>query len=240
MSKFNISGKTYHAKPNSLVLVSAFESHSREIIQYPYNRYVLAINNEFSAKFLNHPLLLSVLLRRPENFCHQIDLDKQTTESIAEICQEMIHETEQKGAFWEENVASMIMQMLITVYRFSSEAFWPDDSSNASKLVYKIQKHIGANYMKDLSLEELSKEFFVSKYYLSRIFKSATGFNYKDYLIQCRLSVAKDLLVNSRLSINEICEECGYNNINHFIRIFKTYEGIPPAKYRKATAKMNA
>lgn len=234
--QFNISGKQYLAGPNSFLLISNFESHAVKVLQYPYSRYVLAINSEFAATFLRHPLLLSVFLRRPETFYHLIELDKTTAENVREICMKMTGELEQKKVLWEENTAAMVMQLLISVYRYSSEPFWPTATSGASKLIFMVQNYISMNYYRKLSLEELSKEFFVSRFYLSHIFKSVTGFNYKDYLIRYRLSIAKDFLVNTKKPVSEICTACGYDNINHFNRIFKMYERVTPSAYRKHSA----
>lgn len=235
LAQFSISGKYYLAKPNSFLLISDFESHAMKVLQYPYNRYVLAINSEFAAIFLRHPLLLSVFLRRPDNFCNLIELDKSTAEAVAEMCLKLTKELEPRKALWEENVAAMVMQLLISVYRYSSEPFWPAGTSSTSNLIFKVQKYISLNYHNTLTLEELSREFYVSRFYLSHVFKKVTGFSYKDYLIRYRLSIAKDFLVNSTMAITEICTACGYNNINHFTRIFKMYEGITPTQYRRNT-----
>lgn len=231
--EFNISSKHYPAAPNSFLLISNFETHSMTVLQYPYRRYVLAVNNEFASAFLKHPILLSVFLRRPDNFCNLIELDQSTARGVSEICLKMSEELKDRKALWEENIAAMIMQLLITVYRYSNGLFWPAGTSNASSLVFNIQNYISLNYHKEISLELLSKEFYISKFYLSHIFKSITGFNYKDYLIRYRLGIARDFLVNTNMSVAEICSACGYDNINHFTRIFKIYEGVSPTTYRK-------
>ncbi|MDD4569196.1 MAG: AraC family transcriptional regulator [Tepidanaerobacteraceae bacterium] len=237
--QFIISGRHYLAGPNSLLLISNLESHAVKVLQYPYDRYVLAINSEFAATFLRHPLLVSVFLRRPDNFSNLIELDEKTAENVRKACIEMTEELKQRKIMWEETVASMVMQLLISVYRYNSEPFWPADASNASSLVFNVQNYISLNYQKKLSLEDLSNKFFVNKFYLSHIFKSVTGFNYKDYLIRYRLSIAKDFLANTKMPVTEICSACGYNNINHFNRIFKKYEGIAPTEYRKNVILMD-
>lgn len=231
--QFQIGGKYYLAKPNSFFLISNFESHSMKVLQYPYKRYILAINSEFAAIYLRHPLLLSVFLRRPENFDNLINLDNSIAKDISEICRNMIMELNPRKILWEENVAAMVMQLLILVYRYSSEPFWPAITSSLSKLISNVQNFISINYHNKLSLEDLSKEFNVSKFYLSRIFKTITGFNYKDYLIRYRLNIAKDFLINSKMAITEISTACGYDSINHFNKIFKIYEGVTPSSYRK-------
>lgn len=55
----------------------------------------------------------------------------------------------------------------------------------------------------------------------SRFFKLRTGKNLSDYIIDIRLGFASRLLVDSTMSIAEICYECGFNNLSNFNRIFK-------------------
>lgn len=67
--------------------------------------------------------------------------------------------------------------------------------------------------------------------YFSTVFKYYTGYKYKDYLNSYRVKIAKDLLQNSNLKINEVSEKVGCSNVNTFIRIFKKYEGMSPGQY---------
>lgn len=235
-AKFNIGDRQnkYIAQPGSFMIISAFEKHSFEVLTYPYNGYVLAINNEFASAFLHHPLAFSVFLQRPDNFCHIANLDYSIMLKAQNICIEMEEELIKKDDLWEDNLSFMIMQLLILVYRNSNKPFWPKSSYTVSNLIFQVQKYISQHYKDKICLETLAKEFFVNKFYLSHVFKETTGFSYKDYLIQYRLSIAKDMLINTKMPIAKICEECGYNNLSHFIRIFKAYENLTPAQYRSA------
>ncbi|WP_434579305.1 helix-turn-helix domain-containing protein [Thermoanaerobacterium thermosaccharolyticum] len=123
------------------------------------------------------------------------------------------------------------MQLLILVYRNSNKPFWPNNSYIVSNLIFQVQKYISQYYKDKICFGTLAKKFFVNKFYLSHVFKDITGLCYKDYLIQDRLSIAKDMLISTQMSIAEICEECGYNNLSHFIRIFKAYENLTPSQY---------
>ena len=66
----------------------------------------------------------------------------------------------------------------------------------------------------------------------SRFFKLRTGKNLSDYIIDIRLGYAARLLVDSTMSVAEICYECGFNNLSNFNRIFKKKKECSPKEFR--------
>jgi AraC-like DNA-binding protein len=104
--------------------------------------------------------------------------------------------------------------------------------------VVNIQKYIALNIESDITLEKLARHFYVSKYHLSRIFKTVTGFNFKDYLVLYRLNEAKKLLLSTDFSVTDISQMIGYKDVNHFIRIFCQRENVTPLQYRKKMVKI--
>lgn len=99
-------------------------------------------------------------------------------------------------------------------------------------LAKKAREFIKANYSKQLTLEDVSREINISPQYLSRLFKEETGENFIDYLTAIRIKIAKSLLENSGLSIKEICYNIGYSDPNYFSRIFKKIAGVTPTEYK--------
>ncbi len=87
--------------------------------------------------------------------------------------------------------------------------------------VLKEEYYINLNYQNKITLEELSKTFFVSKYYLCRTFKEVTGLNIMDFINEKRLAEAEKLLRYSRLNITEISEKVWFSSVNYFIELFK-------------------
>ena len=96
-----------------------------------------------------------------------------------------------------------------------------------------VKDYIDLNYAKKLSLDSLSEIFFINKFYLSRIFKEQFGVTINNYLLQVRITHAKQLLRFSDLNIEKISQECGMNDANYFARAFKKIEGVTPGEYRK-------
>ena len=83
------------------------------------------------------------------------------------------------------------------------------------------------------ALEDVAKKFNLSRSYLSKKFKSVTGFGFKEYIINVRIQHACELLLNTNKSITDIAFECGFNDSNYFGDAFRRTKGISPNKYRK-------
>lgn len=100
------------------------------------------------------------------------------------------------------------------------------------RLIYAVMNHIHTHLDDDLSLDHLSSEFFINKYYLCNLFKTVTGTSPTHYIINCRLLKAKELLALN-YSVDSVCTMVGYKNLSHFSRIFKDYVGLSPKQYAK-------
>ncbi len=104
--------------------------------------------------------------------------------------------------------------------------------NNQQKVVENIKKYINKNFANDLSLEELSKRFYISSSYISKLFKKECGQNIKDYIKSVRMEQARDMLINSNKRVKVIAEELGYIGYRHFCTVFKNYYNVSPLQYR--------
>ncbi|MFC5467957.1 response regulator [Cohnella suwonensis] len=99
--------------------------------------------------------------------------------------------------------------------------------------VKKIIEYVDSSFTEDIMLGVLSKKFNISLGYLSTLIKKETGTTYSDYVMNKRMNLAKELLLDASLSIHEIVERVGYRDYFHFNKLFKKQFGITPSKYRK-------
>lgn len=106
-----------------------------------------------------------------------------------------------------------------------------EDQSNA--IIKKAKEYINQRFMKDISLDEVSREVDISSYYFSKLFKGETGENFIEYLTRIRMDKARELLQSKEFSIKQICVLVGYSDPNYFSRIFKKSIGITPTEYRE-------
>lgn len=104
-------------------------------------------------------------------------------------------------------------------------------------MVDNIIAFLNENYMKPVSLAQISANTYLSPVYVSKIFKEATGESPISYLIHLRLKKACELLENSNAPIKEIARQVGYTDAYYFSKHFKKYYGISPMNYRTAAEK---
>lgn len=91
------------------------------------------------------------------------------------------------------------------------------------EVVFYINNHL----REDLTLDTLAKQFFVSKFYLSRLFKECMGISLHQYIMNKRLLFAKRLLL-AGMEPYMACGEAGFGDYSHFSRSFKRYFGVAP------------
>lgn len=105
--------------------------------------------------------------------------------------------------------------------------------TRSNGIVAKAKSYINANFHKEISLDDVSREVDISPYYFSKIFKEETGKNFIEYVTEIRMEKAKELLQSSTLSMKEICGEVGYADPNYFSRTFKKNVGLTPTEYKE-------
>ena len=99
--------------------------------------------------------------------------------------------------------------------------------------VLNVIDFLTQHYAEKISLDTLSKKFFVSKTTIIYNFKKYVNASPIDFLVNLRITKAKEKLLSTDLSVNEISEACGFSSPNYFGLIFKQKEGLSPAFYRK-------
>lgn len=114
----------------------------------------------------------------------------------------------------------------------SSASFAKIDVQSDSRRVRKIQQYIDRHYNEEIRLKDLADMVCMTPPAFSRFFKLRTGKSLSDYIIDIRLGHASRMLVDSSMSIIEICYESGFNNISNFNRIFKRKKECSPKVFR--------
>ncbi|MDE6131559.1 MAG: AraC family transcriptional regulator, partial [Muribaculaceae bacterium] len=115
----------------------------------------------------------------------------------------------------------------------SSSSFTNAPACTDSRRVRKVQQYIQEHFKEEIRLQELANLVGMSPTAFSRFFKLRTGRSISDYMIDIRLGIATRLLVDSTMSVAEICYDCGFNNVSHFNRIFRRKKGCSPREFRE-------
>ena len=107
------------------------------------------------------------------------------------------------------------------------------ESAEAAEL---ILEYIQENYTRKISLEEFSKQFFLSKNQIIRIFRKRTGYAPYEYIKHYRLLKACELLQGTEIPAGEVGSRVGYCNNSHFAAQFRECYGMTPSEYRSMFA----
>ncbi|MDR0136884.1 response regulator transcription factor [Metabacillus idriensis] len=96
-----------------------------------------------------------------------------------------------------------------------------------------MMQYVQEHYSENITLHDLSEQIYISRNYLSQIFKKATGLSFNHYVNKVRMEKAKNLILEGKLLIYEIAEEVGYKNTPYFSSLFKKYTGVNPTDLLK-------
>lgn len=100
--------------------------------------------------------------------------------------------------------------------------------------IASILEYIGSEYKNsDLRVYDAAKAVGISQDQVSELIRKHSNLTFRQYLNKVRLEEAKRLIRNTQLQISEIAYEVGYNNIQHFNRVFKEYTSFTPKEFRE-------
>lgn len=108
-----------------------------------------------------------------------------------------------------------------------------------SDIVYKITNYIKKNCSEKVTLDSLAKEVYLSKSYLSSIFKQETGISLTAYITKVRVEKSKKMLLEHGVSLAVISAQCGFKDQSYFTKVFKKETGISPKRFRNNYFKDN-
>lgn len=141
-----------------------------------------------------------------------------------------ISEFHLKKPLWEQVSSSYLLQFITTAATVAAEKDQPSGLSQ----VYGAIEYMRSNYEENHSVEFYAKMCHLSVSRFSYLFKSVMGTPPKQYLQKQKVENALRLLTATELSVSEISEAVGINDVNYFIRTFKKCMGITPSAARKA------
>lgn len=108
------------------------------------------------------------------------------------------------------------------------------EKKSTHQLVYQMKEYIGEHaHSPDLSLASVSEAFGFNAKYLSRLFRDAFGVKFVEYVTTVRMEKARQLLLETGHTVQEIGQAVGYEHSLTFIRVFKKHTGFTPGQFRK-------
>lgn len=100
-------------------------------------------------------------------------------------------------------------------------------------LIHDAVRYVAQHFRQDITLKDVAQALGYHEKYLSKELHALTKVNFRMFLAQYRIDYAKNLLLDTDLSITDIAYECGYNATNTFNRVFRQLSGMTPSAYTK-------
>jgi AraC-like DNA-binding protein len=226
---FIIRGKSYHAQCGDIMVIGSGEIHTYNKI---YGDCKIDICT-FS------PSMLYGVHTSSESVCTHISKKQLSLyaleEKIAECFSDMYDEYHKK-----DNGAKILLKAsLLRLYGLLIRHFAISEkkqNTRANKaLLQKILEYIQEHYTERISLKTVAEEFSYSPVYISSLFKSCTGLNFKYYLDNIRIIEAVELLATSDMTVTEISRACGFENIRTFNNVFRKITNETPTVIKRTS-----
>ena len=106
-------------------------------------------------------------------------------------------------------------------------------------IIASVKNYIDTNFNENITLESLSTIFYLHPVYLQRKFKQEYSLSPTDYTIKVRINHAKNYLISTNMSVEEISYKVGFSYPSYFIKTFKKHENCTPHQYRKLIQSSN-
>ncbi len=225
-------------------MISESEQEMIERIEESHREKISRAVNSFSKKDLEFEIgrAFDELIEAGDSY---ISLCYRLAEKLIDcVCQAMGITTEDTGGASEllhlinycgryiqlrNYVTAQISEMLVQ----NKEAL----EAQSAKPIRHAKEYISQHYMdQKLLLEDVAGEIGLNPIYFSTLFKKETGENFSTYLVNIRMSRAKELLLSTNDTMIQICEEVGYRDSRYFSQLFRKVVGVKPAMYRKLHA----
>ena len=228
-----VSDKMYHAGPKTLIVFNNIERHWVRVLTKPYKRYVVDISGDFLRSLQLGKEMMSLFNCRTNEFRSCMDISDMDTRVRGYLDRLVEEDKKQAEMEYTSDVAACVLKLLLIELFRTKRPYFPDTHHLLYTEIYPVKQYLDKHYAENITMEQLSELFHISKSGLTQKFRDLTGDSPKHYLMLYRLAVAKSLLYSTELSVSEVAEQTGFGDVNNFIRYFKNDTGVTPLHYRK-------
>lgn len=233
-----IDRQTYLVRAGDVVMIKPNQIHKTSMAGESYhNRLLLQIDSQLIDSLLKACGMGGIEEIYGED-ASILSIPESERQKILDLFLQIQRELEERPRQYMVAVRLKLAELLLTLTRYQRKFEYQQETQTSQtwkhKKVGEVADYLLSHPETEESLEELAKRFFVSKSYLSRIFREVTSFTVNEYKNMSRIKKSQQLLTHSDYSITEISELLGFENLTYFERVFKKYAGMTPLKYRKA------
>lgn len=240
-----IEGSTYRLEPRDIVLIGAGDVH-RPIIRSaaPYERIILYVSSDFLASYTDSGYSLETCFQKQAAAhsagCPDIQAKEKTeplpvlrtssssVPALFKLCEKLEASLSSREYAADLYSRTLLLQFLIQLNRsFLSDSFRYIETASSNQKITEILHYINEHLDGDLSIDALSREFFISRRYLMHIFRQETGYSIGKYVNAKRLFWARDKIRHG-MSLTDACFSSGFQHYSTFTRsYYRMFQATP-------------
>ena len=228
--QFQVEAKTFQLEPGDFLLISPQELHKPLIGESGvYERMVLWVDRSYMNSLSTENTDLAACFD-PEmpghtNLLRPGKVRSAQLQGLLESLTREYYDNQLGSSIYAQG---LLMQFLVELNRLAGQHM--GKTAPEPDLVGQVIAYIGNHYQENLTLEDLAKQFYVSKFYLSHEFRARVGVSIHRYIIFRRLLQARDLMT-AGVGPGQVFGSCGFGDYANFYRAFKAEYGISPREF---------
>lgn len=224
--KYVVEGNVYDLTPGCTMIMRANETHKLHIEpDMPYERIVISFSSSIIMPVDPELHLMEAFVDRPIGQWNKYsaeELDFDVGKYVRGMILASDSEYNQRLA-----ITSRLLCLLNDLNTYFHKTRQKEISNTPRDMIADVVDYINANLFGDWNLDTLSTHFFISKSYLNRVFKQATGCSIWDYVLIKRLTAARENIRNGA-PITKVFRACGFNDYSTFFRRYRDRFGVSP------------
>ena len=222
--QFLIEDTSYPVGVNNLVIINPNVPHTEDSLNaQPLEYIVLGIEG----------VELAITGSSDSQFCI---LDHFESVEISSCLRNILREMELKNTGYEDICQAYMEILIIRLMRSTSLAMQTEPPiTSGNRQCAAVRRYIDLHFKEPLTLDQLSEEAHMNKYYLSHAFKREYGISPINYMISRRIEESKYLLMETDLSMSQIAQLLGFSSLSYFSQVFRRSQGVSPLEYRQST-----
>ncbi len=225
---FLINDKVYDINANELFILNQFEAHKvTALTSGKFARFSLHVHPEFIHANSSVDVDLYKCFYQ-DGKLDKITLTQEESDNLKNLFFNLSKDYEYGDELYKKIRVVEILLEVIKIYDTKRTQSGKFVSNNTILLAIDF---ISKNYMREITLEDVAKNSFVSVNKLCSLFKTHLYTTVNKYLTSTRITKAKTFLHQGK-SVTETAYSCGFNDYAHFIRTFKSLVGVSPGKYK--------
>lgn len=156
--------------------------------------------------------------------------DSDITNSVNKLIRICCGSDKTKNIFADLSLKELLIRLLQS-QRLAHASLGCMDNTNSNRMQF-VLNYIQEHLLEKIAIDELSRKAYLSRNMFFKWFKQQFGITPLEYITRERIRLARQLLTDKRNSVTSVSQQCGFSDVNYFIRAFKKIEGVTPKSWQ--------